>query len=146
MEVTNFYNYGTMNEVEAGATQINNYYAAQPDSKKQEEGKVVDMMTVVKALEKCKPSLWGYSALATIFCVCRDEYNYEDNMSLFERQMELLGVECPAGTLANAMRNNNYMKLPVSKWKQNGAQERALKLVEEFKKSVEEVQAEEIPT
>ena len=26
MEITNFYNYGTMNEVEAGATQINNYY------------------------------------------------------------------------------------------------------------------------
>ena len=26
MTVTNFYNYGTMNQVEAGATQINNYY------------------------------------------------------------------------------------------------------------------------
>ena len=26
MEVSNFYNYGTMNQVEAGATQINNYY------------------------------------------------------------------------------------------------------------------------
>ena len=26
MEVTNFYNYGTMNQVEPGATQINNYY------------------------------------------------------------------------------------------------------------------------
>jgi len=26
MEVTNFNNYGTYNEVEAGATQINNYY------------------------------------------------------------------------------------------------------------------------
>ena len=26
MEVTNFYNYGVMNEVEAGATQINNFY------------------------------------------------------------------------------------------------------------------------
>ena len=34
MDVTNFYNYGTMNEVEAGATQINNYYntPAEPPS------------------------------------------------------------------------------------------------------------------
>ena len=32
MDVTNFYNYGVMNEVEAGATQTNNYYGlpAQP--------------------------------------------------------------------------------------------------------------------
>lgn len=28
MEITNFYNYGTMNQVEPGATQINNYYGA----------------------------------------------------------------------------------------------------------------------
>ena len=26
MTVTNFYNYGTMNQIEAGATQTNNYY------------------------------------------------------------------------------------------------------------------------
>lgn len=32
MTVTNFYNYGTMNEVEAGATQINHYYGKQEDA------------------------------------------------------------------------------------------------------------------
>ncbi len=32
MTITNFYNYGTMNEVQAGATQINYYYG------KSEEG------------------------------------------------------------------------------------------------------------
>ena len=31
MEVTNFYNYGVMNEVEAGATQINNFYGRQSE-------------------------------------------------------------------------------------------------------------------
>jgi len=29
MEVTNFYNYGTMNQVEPGATQINHYYGSE---------------------------------------------------------------------------------------------------------------------
>lgn len=33
MEVTNFYNYGTMNKVEAGATQINNYYGSREAEK-----------------------------------------------------------------------------------------------------------------
>ena len=32
MTVTNFYNYGTMNQIEAGATQTNNYYGATAES------------------------------------------------------------------------------------------------------------------
>ena len=47
MTITNFYNYGTMNEVEAGATQINNYYG------KSEEGQEVEQMQEIcsKGLE-----------------------------------------------------------------------------------------------
>jgi hypothetical protein len=38
MEVTNFYNYGTMNQVEPGATQINHYYGSgKPDEEPTEE-------------------------------------------------------------------------------------------------------------
>ena len=37
MDIMNFYNYGTMNQVEPGATQINNYYGEKPDEKPDEE-------------------------------------------------------------------------------------------------------------
>ena len=38
MEVTYFYNYGTMNQVEPGATQINHYYGSgKPDEEPAEE-------------------------------------------------------------------------------------------------------------
>ena len=37
MDVTYFYNYGTMNQVEPGATQINNYYGEKPDEEPLEE-------------------------------------------------------------------------------------------------------------
>lgn len=39
MEVTNFNNYGIMNEVEAGATQINNYYGNQLSHEGKEDAK-----------------------------------------------------------------------------------------------------------
>lgn len=39
MEVTNFNNYGIMNEVEAGATQINNYYGYQLPHQGKEDAK-----------------------------------------------------------------------------------------------------------
>lgn len=44
MEVTNFYNYGTMNQVEPGATQINNYYGSE---KPEEEPDVNDNLNDV---------------------------------------------------------------------------------------------------
>ena len=38
MDITNFYNYGTMNQVEPGATQINNHYGSEkPDEEPAEE-------------------------------------------------------------------------------------------------------------
>ena len=39
MDITNFYNYGTMNQVEPGATQINNYYG----SEKEEPGEPTEV-------------------------------------------------------------------------------------------------------
>ena len=102
----------------------------------------MDMATVAKALEKCRAYLWGNAALAVVFGVCRDCYVMGSNMSQFERQLQDQGVACPAGTLAAAMQNNPYMKLPIEKWKDNGAKERVLILVREFQKSVEETLAD----
>lgn len=123
-----------------------NFYASQPDDNKEAEEQVVNILMVPQALEKCKGFLWGHASLATIFCVCRDAYHFGDNASLFERQMEQMDINCPQGTIANAIRNNPYMKLHISKWEQAGAQERVLVLMKQFIKSMEEVKAEELPT
>ena len=123
-----------------------NFYAAQPESKKESEEQEVNIKTVRQALEKCKGFLWGQAALATIFCVCRDTYHLGDNASWFERQMEQMDINCPQGTIANAMRNSPYMKQPISKWEHSGAQERVLVLMKQFIKSMEGVKAEELPT
>ena len=92
---------------------------------------------VTEAVQQCGKLIWGNAALAVVFCACRDLYKWEDNASLFERRMGYMGIDCPAGTIANAMRNNPYMKLPVRKWKDNGAMERAMRLVEEFEKELD---------
>lgn len=137
--------YGPVNNI------VNNYGTIQSNApvlqgQAAETRSDIDMKTVVKALERCKAFLWGQAALATVFCVCRDVYNLGDNASQFERQMCEMEVACPPGTIANAMRNNPYMKMSVEKWETHGAQGRVLALIKEFKRSVEEIQAEEVAT
>ena len=123
-----------------------NFYTAQSDSKMEDPEREVNINTVAQALDKCKSYLWGQAALATVFCVCRDVYHLGDNASWFERKMEQMEINCPPGTIANAMRNNPYMKKHIDNWENNGAQERVMVLMKEFKKSVEEVKSEETPT
>ena len=136
MEITNFYNYGTMNQVEPGATQINNYYGSE---KPQQE--VVEVSWLQASVEKVRAFFWGESSMAVIFCVCRDLYGYANNMSRFEREFH-----CTEGLLSNTFRNNPYMQLPVEKWQGQGAKERVLRLVEAYRKAVEERAAEAKPT
>ena len=121
-------------------------YGMPTDGKTEGGGRKVDIQAVARALERCKPFLWGKAALATVFCVCRDEYGLGNNATWFENQMEEMGISCPPGTLSNAVRNNPFMKYPVSRWEQNGARERVMVLVKEFRKSVEEMLAEEAAT
>lgn len=126
---------------------INNYAPMnQEASEEKKKEREVKIETVVQALERCKSYLWGQASLATVFCVCRDVFHLQDNASLFERQMELMEISCPPGTIANTIRNNPYMKMSIDKWEKNGAQERVLRLVKVFRKSVESLQLEEIPT
>ena len=109
MQVTNFNNYGTYNEVESGATQINNYYGI----KGPEQGLEVALPVLVACVENVRKFLWKDSAMAVIFCVCRDCYCYADNMSQFERDFQ-----CQEGLVSNTFRNNPYMRLHVDKWKE----------------------------
>lgn len=93
----------------------------------------------VSALATCADSVreyfWSDSALAVIFCTCRDCYGYANNMSQFERDFH-----CQEGLLSNTFRNNPYMRLHVDKWAQNGAKQRVLRLVEAYKNAVEKLQ------
>ena len=111
-------------------------------SRKEKGNQAVDIETIVKAAKKCEPFMWGNAALTAVFCVCRDVYHLENNMSLFEKQMQKQGVSCPDATLSKTMSNNPYMKLHIDKWKDNGAKGRVLILVREFKKSMEETISE----
>ena len=94
---------------------------------------LVSFETVKKAYNKCKEYVWSPAAIATVFCVCRDIYGWADNASSFER---LMG--CAVGTISNTIRNNPYMRLHVCKWESNGAKQRVLVLMEEFRKRVDE--------
>ena len=136
MDITNFYNYGTMNQVEPGATQINHYYGSEKVEKRE-----VELSRLQECAEKVRAFFWGESSMAVIFCVCRDLYGYANNMSRFEREFHLT-----EGLLSNTFRNNPYMQLPVEKWQGQGVKERVLRLVDAFRKTVEQVALEAKPT
>lgn len=92
-----------------------------------------DVATLATCVDSVRQYFWGDSALAVIFCTCRDCYGYANNMRQFERDFH-----CQEGLLSNTLRNNPYMRLPVSKWEQNGVKDRVLRLVEAYKNAVEE--------
>ena len=91
----------------------------------------VEVATLTAAVADVREYFWGDSSMATVFCVCRDCFGYPDNMSMFERDFRLT-----EGLLSGTFRNNPYMRLHVDKWKENGAKERVLKLVEAYRKAV----------
>ena len=92
-----------------------------------------EVTALVACVDGVREYFWSDSSLAVIFCVCRDCYGYTNNMSQFERDFH-----CQEGLISNTFRNNSYMRLPVSKWAQNGAKERVLRLVEAYRNAVEE--------
>lgn len=107
------------------------------NDRQRQEGKVENSALTTELLLACvaqvREYFWSESSMAVIFCICRDNYGYANNMSQFEREFD-----CQEGLLSNTFRNNPYMRLPVDKWKRNGVKERVLKLVEAYKKAVEE--------
>lgn len=94
-----------------------------------------------KAVDGVKEYIWGHAAYAVLFCVCRDDYGWQDNASYFERQLSFLGINIPAGTLNAAISRNPYMRQPVSKWKALGVMERVMVLVVRFRECVTQLTA-----
>ena len=96
---------------------------------------------VGKAVAQCGKFVWSPSAMAVIFGICRDKYDWADNGSEFERRMATMKLNCPAGTIANAMRNNPYLRMNYKKWASAGAKRRVMVLAEEFQKAINEVKS-----
>ena len=90
-----------------------------------------EVKMLVESVGAVRDLFWGDSSMAVIFGVCRDCFKYADNMSQFERDFG-----CSEGLISNTMRNNPYMRLAVDKWEQQGAKQRVLRLVDEYKKAV----------
>jgi hypothetical protein len=88
---------------------------------------------LVACVDGVRPYFWSDSSMAVIFCVCRDCYDYANNMSQFERDFH-----CQEGLLSNTFRNNSYMRMSVDKWEQMGVKTRVLRLVEAYKNAVDE--------
>ena len=100
-----------------------NDYGEQHQEPEQEQ---VPADIVCRALNKCKSYIWGHSA-------------WQDNASLFEREMLQQGIDFPPGTINAAISRTPYLKLNVKKWAENGAMKRALKFKEEFLSQMENV-------
>lgn len=103
---------------------------------KEEPQEHVSMDVVCSALNRCRPFLWGNAAYAVAFCVCRDLFGWQDNASLFERQLQQQGIDLPIGTINTAISRNAYMRLNVNKWGVSDAMDRVLKLRDEFRHQV----------
>ena len=111
----------------------NNLHGNEVDATRAEQKpeQCIEVEDMKEGAKLVRPLFWSDSSMAVIFCVCRDCFNYADNMSQFERDFN-----CTDGLLSNTFRNNPYMRLPVEKWEQNGAKERVLRLVDEYKNAV----------
>jgi hypothetical protein len=108
-----------------------NQQPAMPLREEQEE-RQISPKEMVAAVERVREYFWSDSAMAVVFCVCRDCYGYANNMRRFEREFH-----CSEGLVSNAFRNNPFMRMPIDRWTQLGAKQRVLKLVEAYKKAIE---------
>lgn len=113
-----------------------NLHGNEVASKEMPQQEQVSMDVVCSALNRCKPFLWGNAAYAVAFCVCRDLFGWQDNASLFERQLQQQGIDLPIGTINTAMSRNAYMRLNVNRWGASDVMERVLKLRDEFMNQV----------
>lgn len=96
-----------------------------------QQSDVPEVKILVESVDEVRDYFWGDSSMAVIFGVCRDCFQYADNMRQFERDFG-----CVEGLISNTFRNNPYMRLAVGKWGQQGAKQRVLRLVDAYKNEV----------
>lgn len=115
-----------------------NYY-----QEEHKEEKEISDKQLAKAIENCQESFWGNSSYAVVFCLFRDEYQRTMTQAGFEKMVEMLPYTkdrdymCNPGTIANAFSDNPIFKYHVSKWEENGASQRILKLLNHLRTELE---------
>lgn len=87
----------------------------------------------IKAVQK---HFWGSSSYTVVFCVYRDKFDYKNNMSRFEEEVQVLIEElhldysCPKNTISNTVYHNKFMRYSIDKWEECQASKRSKRLVE----------------
>jgi hypothetical protein len=125
----------------SGGTNYINTPEDKSDKLQRETTSTVTAEHVVEAVKRCKGIFSTMASYAIAFCVCRDLFHMGNNVSAFERGLRENGIEITDGTINSAISRSGYMKLPIDKWRENGASERTLKLLDMFRKKMEEVLA-----
>lgn len=101
--------------------------------KKRQQGDV--FLRLSKAVGDGRYLFWAASAWAVAYCVIRDCFGYEGNVSDFERKAEKMILPkqfeypCSEGKVQRTISNHPYMRLHVDKWKENGASTREIVLM-----------------
>ena len=99
-----------------------------------------------KAIKQVQSMFWGQSSYAVIYCAVRDYYEYGDNITLFEEEMNSIAVNlhldypCPQHTIISSFHNNPYLRLHVSKWESHQVKPRSINLVKSFLSAIKEIQ------
>ena len=112
---------------------------------KNEESDLQSKQNYTEIIRNTQQYFWGQASYAVLYCVMRDYFQYSGSMSQFEREVENSTYDfernyhCPAGTLKMAFKNNKYYNLPINRWKENGALDRTMTLVDKLKESIEEL-------
>lgn len=100
---------------------------------------------VMKAVSEGSHLFWAGSSWAVVYCVLRDCYNYEENVSEFERRAENLTLpmgfkhECTSGKVQRTISNHPYMRLHVDKWRENGGSVREIVLAGFLKNTLKDL-------
>ena len=90
-----------------------------------------DVQMLVECVALVREYFWRDSSMAVIFCVCRDCYDYANNMSQFERDFG-----CRENLLSTTFRDNPFMRVSSEKWPQMNVKQRVLTLVDAYKNAV----------
>lgn len=77
---------------------------------------------LLKAIDECRAYFWANTSMGVVFSVCKEDYDFEDNASEFERFMQdvlkdlplPLDYGCPQNTIVSARQSGEYLKFPIS--------------------------------
>lgn len=121
---------------------LNVDYSPLKDYDLEQRKKALTDEVLARAIEAVRAHINSKSKWASVFCVLRDDYGYQYNMSQFERYVKNLPFmkkvrQCSKGTISKTLSNHKFLKKPIDKWKPSD-NEQFIVLANEFRKAIEE--------